>query len=68
MNKNYVIAQKLLPVKSPIGAIWLTGLTMHTFNSPSWMWGAWGVLSLIVFASFVWVKYNEQEIDIKINK
>jgi hypothetical protein len=32
------------------------------------MWGAWGVLSLIVFASFGWVKYNEQEIDIKINK
>jgi|LauGreDrversion4_2_1035121.scaffolds.fasta_scaffold13039_6 hypothetical protein len=68
MSKKYVISRNLLPIKSPVGAMWLTALTMYTFNAPSWLWGVWGTLSLILIIAFIVERRNEEEIDIKINK
>jgi hypothetical protein len=41
---------------------------MYTFNAPSWLWGVWGTLSLILIIAFIVERRNEEEIDIKINK
>lgn len=64
MKKIKVIPNKIMPTRLPIWPTCVVYLLMDKFNAVGWVWGAVGVLWLIVWIVAIARLLNEQEIDL----
>lgn len=61
---NPIIPRRLMPIKSPAATIWLTGLTAYVAEVSNFFWGAWAVMSVVLFIGYIVERKKEREIDI----
>lgn len=59
-----VISRKNLPSQSPLPgtALWTT--VLHYWNAPQWLWGAMGLIFLLVWIRWVILIIKEKPVDI----
>lgn len=62
-----VISHKNLPKKSPILATVVYVLAMDYWNAPQWFIGAFGLLLVFIWLSWLYSIFNQDEIDIMSN-
>lgn len=62
MEKNYVLARKHMPYRSPIVFTIVMYLFMDHVHSPQWVWGAVGLFVLIMWITYFVGIHNEKEV------
>ena len=64
MKEKKVISSKNLPTRSPILSTLVYVLALSYWNAPQWVWGAIGVLLLIIWVTWIASWFLEEDIDI----
>lgn len=64
MKKRKVISLNNLPVKLPLFQTLVTALALDYWNAPQWLWGALGLLFLVVWIYAIVARVNQEETDI----
>ena len=64
MKRKKVIKRSNLPTNLPIGgsALWFT--VLHYWKAPEWLWGAFGLIFLVMWTVSVWLRLTEDKIDL----
>lgn len=64
MPKNKVIKMNNLPTRLPFVATLVYYLVLDRFNAPGWVWGAVGVLMLLVWILAIVNLMREEDVDL----
>ena len=62
--KKKVIKYNNLPTRIPLWSTIVAYLLLDKFNAPGWVWGAFGLLSVIVWALCLVSIFSDDYIDI----
>lgn len=65
MKHTKVIKLNQLPSRLPIVQTIAWGLLLDRFHAPAWLWGAMGVLFLIVWIGAIVAMWTETPIELK---
>lgn len=64
MKKKKVIDRNELPARYPVVTTIVAFLALDYWKAPQWVWGAVGVLFLIIWIACIIAIYNQEEIEI----
>ncbi|MGQ7868712.1 hypothetical protein [Sunxiuqinia sp. sy24] len=64
MKKRKVISLNNLPVKLPLFQTLVTWIALDYWNAPQWLYGALGLLFLVVWIYAIVARVNQEETDI----
>lgn len=64
MKVKKVISSKNLPRRAPFLDTIVYVTAMDYWNAPQWLWGAVGLLLLIGWISFIYVKKHEEDVEV----
>lgn len=64
MGNKKVISRKNLPTKPPTIATVVAILALDYWNAPQWLWGALGVVFVIIWVAWIVQMFQEKQFDI----
>ncbi|MGC1471515.1 MAG: hypothetical protein WA775_02890 [Psychroserpens sp.] len=68
MKKQKVIPTKYIPAKFPLTSTLVHVIALSYWNAPSWLWGSWAVLIIIVWIAVIYRITIEERDDSLVNE